>query len=322
MQEGIELRPVASATSAAPAVNRGDVDAVTLSQGTVKGKEQAPDRSFLIGAISNLSVQYNLSCLAIAVACVTTPAVPGGVPALVEPEWAKLALMGIAFAGAAAGMVIMGWVGDRIGRRRGMIATLAFVVAGALGPALFASGEADTFFLVICIFRVFLGFGLGGVYPMAAATAHEAEGHAESDAGAAAVRVAWVFFWQAPGAALPYLLAVFLTAIVPSASAAAASAQFRLIVGFGAVVAAVPLVAACYARENVLPKEDPPPRTVKKAHGVYAAVADVEDTPEGSVAVPVPLSPAAAGHTEAGYQSPWLTFIGTGGAWFLYDVVL
>lgn len=306
-QDGVELRPGAASSAAV---------IVEVSAAPVLPRKSEPDRSFLISAVGNLSVQYNLSCLAIAVACLTTPPVPGGEPFVVEPEWAKLALMGIAFAGAAAGMVIMGWVGDRIGRRRGMIATLAFVVAGALGPALFAWGEANTFFFIICVSRVFLGFGLGGVYPMAAATAHEGEGHAEADAGAAAVRVAWAFFWQAPGAALPYLLAVCLTASVPSDSAGAAFAHFRLIVGFGAVVAAVPLVAACYAREAVAPKEDPPPRTLKKSQGLYASVST--DAPVDIVSAPNPLSPGA----EAGFQSPWLTFVGTGGAWFLYDVVL
>lgn len=171
----------------------GDAAIVPSRPAPTTGRRLTPDppnRALLIGAVGNVSVQYNLSCLAIAVECLTTPALPGGDASIVEPAWAKQALLGVAFAGAIVGMVVMGWIGDRIGRRRGMMATLTFVVAGALGSALLVSGAAEPFFAVLCACRLVLGFGVGGIYPMAAATAHEGDGGSvESSPGAAAARV-------------------------------------------------------------------------------------------------------------------------------------
>lgn len=271
----------------------------------------------------------NLSCLAIAVECLTAPALlPNAPPSLVEPAWAKHALLGVAFAGAMAGMVAMGYIGDRIGRRRGMIMTLAFVVSGALGAALLTWGDADTFFGMLCAWRLVLGFGVGGIYPMAAATAQESDGPGDTEdaksLAQAAVRVGWVFFWQAPGAALPYVLAVCLTFLAPPGVAWAGGAEFRLVVGFGAAIAAVPLVAAYYSQEHAPLKADRPNRTLRKAQGVYAAVPAGDAVEADGAPAPAALqsAPDAEGARAAPSQSPWLTLIGTGGAWFLYDVVL
>lgn len=129
---------------------------------------------------------------------------------------------------------------------------------------------------------------------------------------------------------LPYLLAVCLTTLTTPGSA---DAQFRVIVGFGAVVAAIPLVAACYAREVAPPKEEPPPppRTLRQPQGTYSEVqtSDAVEVVDGAADPPAPLFPAVAleggAAAAAAVQRPpfpaWLTLVGTGGTWFLYDVV-
>ena len=133
---------------------------------------------------------------------------------------------------------------------------------------------------------------------------------------------------------LPYLLAVCLTTLTTPGSAWAADAQFRVIVGFGAVVAAIPLVAACYAREVVPPKEEPPPppRTSRQPQGTYSEVQSsdaAEEVDDGVADPPASLSPAAALEGSAAAAAvprppppaaAWLTLVGTGGTWFLYDV--
>ena len=309
MQNGIEFRPVASSGGVPVVVSIGgavsDADTAIRSR---ESKATESNHSFFIGAIGNLSVQYNLSCLSIAVTFLTTPSAFGEDPAMREPLWSKNALLGTAFAGAMAGMVVMGWVGDRVGRRLGMIITLAFVVVGALGSALLTRGSPDDFFFVLCVCRLILGWGVGGIYPMAAATAHEGEDVGETAASLndAAVRVGWAFFWQAPGAMLPYLLAVCLTLLVPSDASWAASLQFRLIVGVGALVASVPLVVAFRARE-VHPKEHLPPRSsTRRTQGVYLPVATEA---EGDNILQV----QAQSSQSPERQSPWITLIGTGG---------
>lgn len=143
-----------------------------------------------IGAIGNLSVQYNLSCLGIAVACMRSYRgipVPDGATDMVgdypEPSWAAHALLGTVFAGAVAGMISMGYIGDHIGRRKGMVLTLSFVVVAALASALLTWGSSDSVYGVLALCRFVLGFGVGGIYPMAAATAAEGSGHEEDTSG-------------------------------------------------------------------------------------------------------------------------------------------
>ena len=107
--------------------------------------------SLFIPSCGNLSVAYNMTAASVAVAIMTAShGVPvtkqnGGSSDIPEPEWAQKALLGVAFAGAMAGMLLFGIVGDKCGRRRGMIATLSLVVFGALGSAFFTWGPEDVF---------------------------------------------------------------------------------------------------------------------------------------------------------------------------------
>ena len=126
-------------------------------------------RSQFIGAVANLAVQYNFSCLGIAVDVMTshwdkTVTKDNGLVAdYPEPAWASKALPGTVFAGAIAGMICMGYIGDRIGRRRGMVLTQALVVVGALASALLTWGSASDIFAILAACRFVLGFGVGGI---------------------------------------------------------------------------------------------------------------------------------------------------------------
>lgn len=300
-------------------------------------------RAFFISAVGNLSVQYNLSCLGIAVAFMTSHRdsvvtheveVTADFP---EPHWATTALFGTVFAGAMLGMIAMGWVGDQLGRRAGMIATLAFVVAGALGSALLTWGSPDTIYGVLAVCRFVLGFGVGGIYPMAAATAHEGDDGPEKDgtASAADSRVAWAFFFQAPGAMLPYLLGLVLF-LLPKAEWTT-SVQFRVVFGCGALVALVPLLATIYSSESspriepdcrhdiaAAGSDSPSPESARDTTTEPDEVAPADIETHHLIPTTISAVPALSRKTELDEGSytyvQWLTLIGTGGAWFLYDV--
>ena len=187
--------------------------------GAVAVAAPKPYSSF-IPSLGNFSVQFNLQVASMAVTLMVTSQdtyisktmhVSADFP---EPQWAKDALKGIVFAGAFAGMISMGYLGDLLGRRIGMMATLSLVVFGALGSAIAPwLGDANTVYLALTILRFILGMGVGGIYPMAAASASEAGGgeasaneHGEDEEGI--MRTAKAFFWQAPGAAAPYLVSL------------------------------------------------------------------------------------------------------------------
>lgn len=160
----------------------------------------------------------------------------------------------------------MGLAGDLMGRRRAMVLTNFFSAVGALGTALFTWGPPAQMYAIMGTFRFVLGVGVGGKYPLAATMSHEASSAPAGDtaststlvasppsspeAPASAARkspieVAKGFFWQTPGAVLPYVVALALLGLFgPDHHGAAymsdTSAQFRIVLGLGAV----PTVAA------------------------------------------------------------------------------
>jgi AAHS family 4-hydroxybenzoate transporter-like MFS transporter len=64
--------------------------------------------------------------------------------------------------GMAIGSVVLGWLGDRIGRKRSYIVCIAFLFVGSMLSA-YATGLWDLF-----AYRMITGIGLGGVTPLAA----------------------------------------------------------------------------------------------------------------------------------------------------------
>jgi len=200
-----------------------------------------------------------------------------------EPIWVRYTLLGLVFAGAVCGMTCMGFLGDIIGRRKAMLMTLGFTVLGSLGAAIFPWGSIDTVYALICCCRFFLGVGVGGLYPLSAAESAESS-HANEDK---TERVGWAFFWQTPGAMAPYVVALLLTQMQPSAWVT--SFQFRLIMGLGAIPAGI-----VFFHEFYYHKENP------------------REFVQRNTITPLQIMRK---HPEHVY-----TLIGTGGGWFFYDI--
>jgi len=70
--------------------------------------------------------------------------------------------------GMAVGSVIMGWLGDRIGRKRAYITCLAFLFAGSLLSYYSALTYNESSVWRLAGWRFVTGLGLGGVTPLAA----------------------------------------------------------------------------------------------------------------------------------------------------------
>lgn len=77
-----------------------------------------------------------------------------------EATWAVNALKGIVFAGAFCGMIAMGYIGDLLGRRMGMMTTLSLVVVGSLGSAIAPWLPAGAVYYALTVLRFVLGFGV------------------------------------------------------------------------------------------------------------------------------------------------------------------
>jgi PHS family inorganic phosphate transporter-like MFS transporter len=194
-----------------------------------------------ISALSNLSIQYNFAVIAIALAFMDNND-DNQEAAYPRTLTQSSVLKSLVFAGAITGQLTMGLAGDVLGRRRAMLLTNSFSVVGALGTAFFTWGNPDTIYGIMGACRFILGVGVGGKYPLAAAMTKEAK---QAPGANKPFEVAKGFFWQTPGAMLPYVVALILLAgfgkdHFGAEYMAATSFQFRFVLAVGAV----PTIAA------------------------------------------------------------------------------
>ena len=133
------------------------------------GPAPRPNYTSLISALSNLSIQYNLSVIGIALLLMDPMEDDDSAPAPIFPrsQTQDSLLKSSVFAGAVAGQAIMGGLGDIIGRGNAMILTNSFTFVGALLCAVATWGE-DGIYWELIGYRFLLGIGIGGKYPLAA----------------------------------------------------------------------------------------------------------------------------------------------------------
>nr|BAX09091.1 putative phosphate transporter [Cryptomeria japonica] len=90
-----------------------------------------------------------------------------GKPGSLPPNVAA-AVNGVALCGALGGQLFFGWLGDKMGRKRVYGMTLMLMVISALGTGLSFGHTAKSVMTTLCFFRFWLGFGIGGDYPLSA----------------------------------------------------------------------------------------------------------------------------------------------------------
>ena len=282
--------------------------------GGAKGSSWVP-------AMGNFSVQFNLQVASAAITLLQTfqdTAVKKGAD-FPEPLWASNVLKGIVFAGAFCGMIGMGYLGDLLGRRLGMMGTLALVVVGALGssvaPWLQPPGSADPELVYIWLtaFRFILGAGVGGIYPMAAAMAAEAKAAVEDENGEdmeGLMRSSWAFFYQSVGACVPYLLALIMLYAVPP-SQLQTSVQVTLLFFLGAVPAVTVLVLTYYSSAPGAGDEGAGSVQLRKGQWTPVPKSDVY----AEEAAQAQAAPASLSQTIAEHPEYLISLIGTAGTW-------
>ncbi|KAH8043848.1 transporter [Aureococcus anophagefferens] len=128
-------------------------------------------RKVLVALLANAGAAMNFSTIEIAVMLM------GDAEGLTR-GWEMSVLDSLVFAGCIIGMVSFGYVGDRVGRVKGLQAAMFLSVFGVVLSATPMDTEAEVA-AVLCVARFVLGVGIGGVYPLAAALAYE---RSDSDA--------------------------------------------------------------------------------------------------------------------------------------------
>lgn len=84
------------------------------------------------------------------------------------PPNVSAAVNGVAFCGTLAGQLFFGWLGDKMGRKKVYGMTLMLMVICSIASGLSFGHEPKTVMSTLCFFRFWLGFGIGGDYPLSA----------------------------------------------------------------------------------------------------------------------------------------------------------
>ena len=136
--------------------------------------------------------------------------VPGSLPASVSS-----AVNGVAFCGTLVGQLFFGWLGDKLGRKKVYGITLMFMVISSISSGLSFGSTSKSVMATLCFFRFWLGFGIGGDYPLSATIMSEYANKKTRGAFIAAV-FAMQGFGILGGAAVAILVSVAFDKAYPS----------------------------------------------------------------------------------------------------------
>ncbi|KAL6958245.1 Inorganic phosphate transporter 1-4 [Sarracenia purpurea var. burkii] len=84
------------------------------------------------------------------------------------PPNVSAAVNGVALCGTLAGQLFFGWLGDKLGRKRVYGLTLMLMCLCSIASGLSFGKEPKSVLATLCFFRFWLGFGIGGDYPLSA----------------------------------------------------------------------------------------------------------------------------------------------------------
>ncbi|XVF62862.1 hypothetical protein PTKIN_Ptkin09bG0042600 [Pterospermum kingtungense] len=88
-------------------------------------------------------------------------------PGTLPPNVAA-AVTGVALVGTLAGQLFFGWLGDKMGRKKVYGITLLLMVVCSIASGLSFGSSRKGVMATLCFFRFWLGFGIGGDYPLSA----------------------------------------------------------------------------------------------------------------------------------------------------------
>jgi len=256
----------------------------------------------------------------------------------VIPDSSDTAIKVATSGGTVIGQLVFGWLADVVGRKRMYGFELIIIIIGTLGQAL--SSESPSMHIVglIIFWRVFMGIGIGGDYPLSSIITSEFA--TKKWRGA---MMASVFAMQGFGQFTAALVALIVTAgfkkhtegfnsaTCDISCQAAVDRMWRIIIGFGAVPACI----ALYYRLTI---PETPRYTFDISHDVEQGAADVKAYTSGQhgghvdevIRIEVQreadthlTAPKASWSDFIHYNSQWKNgkvLLGTAGSWFLLDV--
>lgn len=169
-----------------------------------------------------------------------------GKPGILPPN-VSAAVNGVALCGALAGQLFFGWLGDKLGRKRVYGLTLMCMVISSVACGLSFGSTAQSVMSSLCFFRFWLGFGIGGDYPLSATIMSE-YANKRTRGGFIAAVFAMQGFGILAGAAVAIIVSVAFSNAFPgpafdedpvASTPAQADFVWRIIFMMGAIPAAL-----------------------------------------------------------------------------------
>ncbi|VVA26000.1 PREDICTED: inorganic phosphate transporter [Prunus dulcis] len=245
---------------------------------------------------------------------------PGSLPPNVSA-----AVNGVALCGTLAGQVFFGWLGDKLGRKKVYGMTLMLMVICSVASGLSFGHTPKSVVSTLCFFRFWLGFGIGGDYPLSATIMSEYANKKTRGAFVAAV-----FAMQGFGILAGGLFAMLMSAIFeakfkapayevdPTGSTVPqADYLWRIIL----MVGALPAALTYYSRSKM---PETARYTALVANNVKQATSDMAKVLQVDIeAEPVkPQEPAKSFglFSKEFMRRHGLHLLGTTSTWFLLDI--
>ncbi|KAJ8656968.1 phosphate:H+ symporter [Lichtheimia ornata] len=141
--------------------------------------------------------------------------------------------------GTVVGQLLFGYLADHVGRKRMYGVELIIMIVGTIGQTLAGNGPAASFWAVITFWRVIVGIGIGGDYPLSSVITSEFATTKRRGAMMAAV-----FAMQGIGQVTAGIVGLIATAAYQNAIRADPTQLdyvWRIVIGVGAVPGAIAL---------------------------------------------------------------------------------
>ncbi|PQE15073.1 H+ symporter protein [Rutstroemia sp. NJR-2017a BVV2] len=196
----------------------------------------------------------------------------------VIPTNVNTAIKAATSGGAVIGQIAFGWLADWIGRRKMYGVELAIIVLATFAQSLIGPSQAVSFTGLLVFWRVVMGIGIGGDYPLSAVITSEFAptrwrggmmAAVFSMQGAGQFAAALVTLVTTVGFRESFIHTTRSFSSCDSTCQLAADRAWRIIVGFGAV-------PACFALYYRITIPETPRYTFDIAHDIEKADADIK----------------------------------------------
>ncbi|KAF9132766.1 Inorganic phosphate transporter pho84 [Mortierella sp. 14UC] len=244
------------------------------------------------------------------------------------PSDIDLGIKVAASVGTFLGQIFFGYLADRLGRKRMYGIELMIIIVATLGQALSGAGHVLSLPAALIVWRLFVGIGIGGDYPLSAIITSEFATTNRRGAMMAAVFAMQGFGYLTTGLVAVILLAAFKSSII--ADPRNLDYVWRILIGFGCI----PALVAVYFRLTI---PETPRYVLDIENDIHRAERDVarvlkedrggnlvkEEHDGSSVIASNPAIVKGSFSDFCHYFSQWRNFkvlFGVSMAWFALDV--